>query len=48
MPEKFMRNIIINETAFQYNGYIEINIGVNDELIKNYIDTVTEKKYDKY
>ncbi|MDD3263187.1 MAG: recombinase family protein [Candidatus Absconditabacteria bacterium] len=47
-PEKFIRNIIINETAFQYNGYIEINIGVNDELIKNYIDTVTEKKYDKY
>ena len=47
-PEKFMRNIITNETAFKYNGYIEINISVNDELIKNYIDTVTEKQYDKY
>jgi len=48
MPEKFMRNIIKNETAFKYNGYIEINISVNDELIKNYIETVTEKQYDKY
>lgn len=47
-PEKFMRNIIKNDTAFQYNWYIEINISVNDELIKNYIETVTEKKYDKY
>ncbi len=47
-PEKFMRNIIKNETAFKYNGYIEINISVNDELIKNYIETITEKQYDKY
>lgn len=47
-PEKFMRNIIKNETAFKYNWYIEINISVNDELIKNYIETVTEKQYDKY
>ena len=47
-PEKFMRNIIKNGTALKYNWYIEINISVNDELIKNYIDTVTEKKYDKY
>ena len=47
-PEKFMRNIIKNETAFKYNWYIEINISVNDELIKNYIDTITDKQYDKY
>ncbi len=48
IPEKFMRNIIINKTAFKYSWYIEINISVNDELIKNYISAVTEKQYDKY
>lgn len=47
-PERFIRNIITNKTAFKYNWYIEINISVNDELIKNYIETVTAKKYDKY
>jgi len=48
LPEKFIRNLITNETAFKYNWYIEINISINDELIKNYIDTVTEKQYYKY
>jgi len=47
-PEKFIRNLVTNETAFKYNWYIEINISVNDELIKNYLDTITDKAYDKY
>ena len=47
-PEKFIRNILRNQTAFKYNWYIEINIGVNDELISNYVKTVTEKQNDTY
>lgn len=48
IPKKFMENVIKNINALKYNWYIEINLGVNDELIKNYLDTISDKKYDKY
>ncbi len=46
--EKFIENILKNEKMFKYTWYIERSLNVNDELIKNYIDTIIDKKEDFY
>lgn len=45
-PEKLIRNIIVNDNAMRYNWFIEINLGVNDELIKNYLETIKQNNID--
>ncbi len=41
---RFIENILKNKNMLKYNGYIDRSLNVNDELIKNYIETITEKK----
>ena len=45
-PEKLIRNIIVNNNAMKYNGFIEIELSVNDELIKNYLETIKQNNID--
>ena len=44
----FISNILRNDKMFKYNWYIDRNLNINDELIKNYIDTILDKKDDYY
>jgi DNA invertase Pin-like site-specific DNA recombinase len=41
---RFIENILKNENMLQYNWYIERKLSINDELIKNYIESIIEKK----
>ncbi len=44
----FISNILQNDKMFKYNWYIDRRLNINDELIKNYIDTILDKKDDYY
>ncbi len=46
--DKFIENILKNKNMMRYNGYIERSLNINDELIKNYIETIIDKKDDFY
>ncbi len=46
--DKFIENILKNTNMFKYNWFIERKLNINDELIKNYIDTIIERKNDYY
>lgn len=45
-PEKFIRNIIVNTNSMKYNGFIEVKLSINDEWIKNYLDTIKQNDID--
>ena len=45
-PEKMIRNIIVNNNAMKYNWVIEVELSVNDELIKNYLETIKQNNID--
>ncbi|MCP4523570.1 MAG: recombinase family protein [Candidatus Gracilibacteria bacterium] len=45
---KFIENVLKNDNMMRYNGYIERTLKINDELIKNYIETIIDKKEDFY
>ena len=45
---KFIENVLKNDNMMRYNWYIERTLKINDELIKNYIETIIDKKEEFY
>lgn len=46
--DNFISNILNNNKMIKYNWYIDRSLNINDELIKNYIDTIIDKKDNYY